>query len=254
MRWNSGRLHLRTKNIIPFSGILAVPGSTHLSGALPQIRQDAGETVIITRDPWDSEYTCRGRLWGGMPPPLPPLLPGSRILDLGCGDGKAVSCLVQRGCRVTALDRSSRAVHLCRHACPDPEHACILIADAQQIPFRDASFDVVIAFHVTGHIPHAGRLRLAGETARLLADGGKLFFRDFSTHDFRYGKGVLTETGTFERKNGISTHYFTREEVHALFLGLAIRDLRYHTWKLTVRGTTYVRGEIVAEFEKLPGA
>jgi ubiquinone/menaquinone biosynthesis C-methylase UbiE len=46
------------------------------------------------RDAWETGYRTRGRTWGGSPGCLPPIHPGSRVLELGCGDGKTLSFLV----------------------------------------------------------------------------------------------------------------------------------------------------------------
>lgn len=202
------------------------------------------------QNPWDVDYQRRGRLWGGSTSHFPHLLPSFRILELGCGNGKNVLSLVQAGCSVTAIDSSAHAAILCRNTCTDPDHARILIADGRTTPFRNESFDVAIMSHITGHLSLAGRSQLAGEVLRLLLPGGAMYFRDFSTGDFRYGRGTETEPGTFTRKNGIATHYFTDDEVLSLFSGLAAISLEQHRWDMRIRGTVYPRAEIVAEFKK----
>lgn len=209
-----------------------------------------GISLNPTPDSWDNDYQRRGRLWGGSAPPFSELPCSSRILELGCGNGKTTASLVGAGCTVTAIDFSSQAASLCRQTCTDPERVRILIADIRKTPFCKESFDIVIASHVTGHLSHSGRRELAGELFRLLAPGGTIYFRDFSTGDFRYGCGNETETGTFTRKNGIATHYFTENEVLALFTGLTVQSLVQHQWKMRVRGTVFPRAEIVAEFKK----
>lgn len=202
------------------------------------------------QNPWDVDYQRRGRLWGGSASFLP-RLPGSfRILELGCGDGKTTASLVQTGCSVTAIDISPHAASLCRNTCPDPDRVGILVADIRNTPLRDQSFDVIMATHIAGHLLQGERRKLAGEVLRLLVFGGSVYFCDFSTGDFRYGRGVETEAGTFTRKNGIMTHYFTDEEVLTLFTGLAVQSLVQHRWEMRVRGMVLPRAEIVAEFKK----
>ena len=201
-------------------------------------------------NPWDEDYQRRGRLWGGSASFSPRIFPLSRILELGCGNGKNVSSLISAGCSVTAIDSSSHAATLCRNTCTDPDHAMIVIADGRATPFRDESFDVVIASHITGHLSLSGRSHLAGEVLRLLRSGGTMYFRDFSTADFRYGRGREIEPGTFTRKNGIATHYFTDNEVMLIFSGLTAISLVQHRWEMRVRGTVFPRAEIVAEFIK----
>ncbi len=199
---------------------------------------------------WDDNYRKRGRLWGGSVAPIPGLHPGMRILELGCGNGKTVSSLVQAGYRATAIDLSAPAARLCRRTCPDPERVEILVADARQLPFRDRSFDLILASHVAGHLTPDGRNRLATEADRLLAHGGRVIFRDFSTTDFRFGRGEEIGPGTFLRKNGIATHYFTEGEVRDLFASLSMRSISEHRWSLRVRGVVYLRAEIVADLGK----
>jgi SAM-dependent methyltransferase len=203
-----------------------------------------------SHNPWDNDYQRRGRLWGGTASPLPPMPRSSRILELGCGDGKTAASLELAGCSVTAIDFSSHAASLCRNTCTDPDRVRILIADIRNTPFRDESFDIAIASHITSHLSLSGRRLLASEVFRLLAPEGTLYFRDFSTGDFRFGRGKETETGTFMRKNGIATHYFTDNEVLTLFSGLAVQSCIQHRWEMRVRGTVFSRAEIVAEFKK----
>jgi SAM-dependent methyltransferase len=213
---------------------------------------DGKSPMTGTVSPWDKDYVCRGRLYGGSAPPLPGMPASARLLEIGCGDGKTVSQLVQKGFPVTALDRSPPAVSLCRRVCTDPDRLRLVVADGTQAPFRSGSFDAVIAFHVTGHLPEGRRRKLAAEIQRLLVPGGTFYFRDFSVRDFRYGKGGVTEPDTFIRKNGIITHYFTGTEICSLFTGLVVRRLEHHAWEMRIRGRAFLRDELVAEFQK-PG-
>jgi ubiquinone/menaquinone biosynthesis C-methylase UbiE len=204
------------------------------------------------QNPWDDEYRNRGRLWGGSTPRFPRLRPSDRVLELGCGNGKTVSSLSQAGCHVTAIDISPHAASLCRKTSPDPDMAGILVADCREMPFRQESFDVVYAAHITGHLLSEGRCQLAREVLRLLRPGGTVCFCDFSTEDFRYRQGRETEEGTFVRKNGIITHYFTEKEVMTLFTSFTVQSLVQHRWDLRVKGEVFPRAEIVAELKK-PG-
>jgi SAM-dependent methyltransferase len=205
---------------------------------------DAGQ------NPWDEDYRRRGRLWGGSASFLPRLAGSFKILELGCGDGKTTASLVLQGCSVTAIDRSPRAASLCRNSCADPDRVGILIADSTRTPFCNESFDVIIASHIVGHLSRDERHRQAFEVLRLLVCGGTFWFCDFSTGDFRCGRGAEIEEGTFMRKNGISTHYFADDEVPALFTGLAVQSLVQHRWEMRIRGRVFPRAEIVAEFKK----
>jgi SAM-dependent methyltransferase len=202
-------------------------------------------------DRWDNDYSRRGRIWGGTVHHLPPLGDGERVLELGCGNGKTFLALAEKKCEVVGIDFSSSAVTLCRSLSPKDSHGEVAIADVGSLPFHDASFDSVIAFHVIGHLPEAGRIRCALESARVLRVGGTLYFSGFSVGDFRAGTGSETEPGTFERKNGIATHYFTGDEVRELFPSLQTHECKTRRWTMTVRGQPLPRAEIAATFKKI---
>jgi SAM-dependent methyltransferase len=94
-----------------------------------------------------------------------------RALDVGCGTGRHTVALVEAGARVIALDFTpemmARAreklrgmpVHWVRHALPHP------------LPFRDATFDLVVLGLVLEHVLEV-REALA-EVARVLVPGGR---------------------------------------------------------------------------------
>jgi len=196
---------------------------------------------------WENDYKSRGRLWGSATKDLPELPPGSRVLELGCGDGKTLSAM-PTDWRVAALDISPAALRLC-HPSLDSRIA-FLLADARSLPFRSESFDAVFAFHMTGHLPFSGREALATEAARVLRRGGRLFFREFGSDDMRAGKGEEVESRTFRRGGGILTHYFTESEVADLFCELEVCSVRTHCWKMRVEGKGLMRSLVEAVLVK----
>jgi len=199
---------------------------------------------------WETDYALRGRIWGGAVHHLPPLGAGLRVLECGCGNGKTFSALIEKNCDVVGVDFSSSAAILCRTLIPKNAPGNVAIADIRSLPFADASFNSVIAFHVFGHLPEGGRICCARETARVLMDGGTLYFSGFSREDFRAGTGRETEPGTFERKNGIATHYFSENEVQALFPDLTVCECCTRRWTMRVLGRSLPRAEITAMFKK----
>jgi ubiquinone/menaquinone biosynthesis C-methylase UbiE len=206
----------------------------------------------IPDDAWNQAYLTRGRLYGGSPPPLPGLPPGSCILEIGCGDGKGLGPMLSRDWNVTAIDRAPVAVSLCRSLKGREHSGGLLVADAKTLPFRQASFDAVFCSHILGHLDRPGRIAAAAESTRVLRQGGLLFFREFSTGDMRAGSGVEVEPGTFLRNRGIMTHYFTEEEVCSLFYRLTPVDCTIQRWTIRIRGEDVRRSEIHACFRKTP--
>jgi ubiquinone/menaquinone biosynthesis C-methylase UbiE len=203
---------------------------------------------------WDREYNQKGPLWHG-PAHLDAVIPaGSRVLELGCGNGKTLSGLLSLGCRITAVDSSKRAVELCRELAlgRGRKDAEILLADACALPFTDSSFEVVLAFHVLEHLLSGDRKKAVSEIRRVLVPGGKALVRVFSTGDMRFGKGEEVEQCTFLRgKNRLAYHYFSKGEVEFLFGGFKPLGSEISQRKLTYSGKPHVRERILASFQKL---
>ncbi|MFA5332708.1 MAG: class I SAM-dependent methyltransferase [Methanoregula sp.] len=199
---------------------------------------------------WETDYRKRGRVWGGTAQNLPDIPPGSRVLELGCGNGKTFAALLERGCDTVGIDFSRNAVVLCSRSFGTSSQSHVVVAEAQNLPFADGSFDAVVAYHVAGHLDSCGRIDLSREAQRAVHPGGNLWFSGFSVGDFRAAKGTVSEPGTVVKKNGIATHYFTKDEVIRLFSGFSCQDCGMHRWYLTVRGRNFLREEIIARFTK----
>ena len=199
---------------------------------------------------WEDEYAKKGRIWGGAVYHLPEIPRGERVLELGCGNGKSSRALVERGCDVVGIDLSRSALCLCRSSVPKCAVGQTLLADACSLPFADGTFFAVVALHVIGHLKEGDREQAARESVRVIRPGGTLYFTGFSREDFRAGNGCETEPGTVLRKNGIATHYFSKEEVLNLFDGLCPVGCTTRRWTLTVRGQAFPRAEIAAIFTK----
>jgi len=214
--------------------------------------KDINEKIRVTqgKEAWDDEYCRKGVLWSGLTHELPELPAGSRVLELGCGNGKTLPALIRKGWNVTALDCSQKAVSMSRNLVKGSSPAEIMVADACHIPVRDITFDAVFAIHVIGHLQEPDRNKIASEVTRTLKPGGILFFCEFSTEDVRFGKGRETETSTFMRGTKIITHYFTLKEASDLFSGLTGKSITLHQWPMRVRGNNLVRSEVIGIFSK----
>ncbi|NYT17227.1 MAG: class I SAM-dependent methyltransferase [Methanomicrobiales archaeon] len=186
---------------------------------------------------WEREYRIRGRKYGGAPRDLPSLAPGARVLEAGCGDGKALAAMASRSWSILAVNPLLGAVEY-------------VLADAAALPFRDETFDAVFLTHSAGHAPEPARNILASESSRVLRSGGRLFFTGFSTADFRSGRGTAIDPSTRLNGDGILTHYFTRDEVILLFSLLVPVSVSEETWSMKIRGRTLQRAEIVGEFQR----
>lgn len=100
-------------------------------------------------------------------------LAGKDVLEIGCGTGVHARLLAQAGARVHAVDLTPTAVELTRARLElHGLEADVREADAEQLPFPDASFDFVWSWGVIHHSAHTERV--AAEIARVLRPGGRV--------------------------------------------------------------------------------
>ena len=108
---------------------------------------------------------------------------GLTLLDVGCGPGWLTVQYAQGGARVTAVDLTPRAVELTKKYLENTGlDATVREGNAEQLPFPDNHFDVVVSSGVLHHTPDTPRA--IRECWRVLRPGGtaKLTF---------YYKGIL---------------------------------------------------------------
>lgn len=142
-------------------------------------------TPMDQKELWDGLYRANGRAWRGNSRIPDPLSGMGDALDIGCGNGKTVSTLIDLGYRVTGADFSSEAVNLCTERFGDT--ARFVTCDASDLPFPDGSFDYVTAVHLLEHIEDSAMQTVADEILRVLRPGGYAFVRSFTPTDMRSG-------------------------------------------------------------------
>lgn len=98
---------------------------------------------------------------------------GLAALDIGCGTGFLSLELAARGHRVTGIDFAPEMLALAKQKA-EAAGAAIRFehADAENLPFPPASFDLVITRHVLWTLPHPEAA--IGEWIRVLRPGGRL--------------------------------------------------------------------------------
>lgn len=107
----------------------------------------------------------------GFPDEFFPFAPGAEVLDIGCGPGIWTRELARRGYITTAIDLTSAAVVIARHSLQLFGLAGTVVeGDAENLPFRDASFDGVASHGVIHHTPDTAKC--VREISRILRPGG----------------------------------------------------------------------------------
>ncbi|GLX36000.1 methyltransferase [Streptomyces roseochromogenus] len=100
--------------------------------------------------------------------------PGDRVLDAGCGTGRALTPLraaVGPSGTVLGVDLTERMLAAAREAGRDAD-GTLLLADVARLPLRDGSLDAVFAAGLIAHLPDPAA-NLA-ELARVVRPGGRL--------------------------------------------------------------------------------
>ncbi len=121
------------------------------------------------------------------------MLHGESVLEIGCGPGDAIARLVREGRarRIVAIDHApdmvAAARALNRPAVRD-RLADIREASVSEMPFRDGSFDAVLAVNSIQFWPHL-RLDLE-EVLRVLKPGGRLIVAMRMTMEWRARRRV----------------------------------------------------------------
>lgn len=97
---------------------------------------------------------------------------GRRVLEIGVGMGADFVRWARAGADVVGVDLTERAVSLTQERlAAEGLHGEVRVADAEALPFEDASFDVVWSWGVLHHTPDADHALV--EAARVLRPGGR---------------------------------------------------------------------------------
>jgi ubiquinone/menaquinone biosynthesis C-methylase UbiE len=102
-------------------------------------------------------------------------------LDIGCGPGRATMYLYASGAGVTAVDISATSLGRARKRTPN---ANFVRATTMSLPFRNASFDLVVSDGVIHHTPKAHSAFV--ESVRVLREGGYLYLGVYNRQRYYY--------------------------------------------------------------------
>lgn len=100
---------------------------------------------------------------------------GLKVLDVGCGGGFSCEYLAKRGAIVSGIDQSENCIRAARkhaaenHLAIDYRHGF-----AENLPYADQSFDVVVCVDVLEHV--SDLRQTIAETHRVLKPGGVFCF------------------------------------------------------------------------------
>jgi ubiquinone/menaquinone biosynthesis C-methylase UbiE len=111
------------------------------------------------------------------------LRPGSKVLDVAAGNGNATLAAARRWCDVTSTDYVRALLNNGRdRAAAEKLKVEFREADAENLPFADKSFDVVMS--TFGVMFTADHDKAAGEMLRVCRSGGKIGMANWTPEGF----------------------------------------------------------------------
>lgn len=155
---------------------------------------------------------------------------GRDVLDVGCGNGAVVRWLGERGAQALGAECGALMRRQALEADPDNPHRYV-DAPGENLPFDDASFDLLIYANSLHHVPIALIPQALREACRVLRTGGLLCViePDVMDRDYAVGfpvtderaplslvQGLLADPGRFGFGNPQHSRY-DREDVYTDF-------------------------------------
>jgi ubiquinone/menaquinone biosynthesis C-methylase UbiE len=158
-----------------------------------------------------------------------------RVLEIGVGLGTDHVQFARAGADLTGVDLTPKGVELVgRRLALEGLESDLQVADAERLPFEDASFDVVYSWGVLHHTPDTPRA--IREAIRVLRPGGRLCVMVYSRHAW-VSYGLWVRNGPLSRRpfrsiadvlhhhmESLGTKGYTKRELRRMFAG--VEDLR----------------------------
>jgi ubiquinone/menaquinone biosynthesis C-methylase UbiE len=169
-----------------------------------------------------------------------------KVLEVGCGYGRACSFLCENLFTVTGVDVDRVQI---RSAMEEAKihgingEIVLLVDDAGHLCFRDGSFDAVTMLAVLTLVSKSDRQRIVDEAWRVLKPLGYVFVEEFGrtwknpvyAKRYRDDLSVTGEIGTITVRDEYGKilhfgHHFTRAELVGLLKGFNVMSLEKDTF------------------------
>ncbi|MBF9032432.1 methyltransferase domain-containing protein [Rhodobacterales bacterium HKCCE3408] len=149
-----------------------------------------------------------------------------RVLDLCCGQGNVTEALTRAGHDVIGADFSAQMLSFARERLP---RGTFVEADAQDLPFADSEFDVVVCSFGLMHVPD--QPKALREVRRVLKSGGQFVMTSWCGPDvspvFQVFYGSVQEHGSpaVQMPESPNFHQYANEELARTLLADAQLEL-----------------------------
>ena len=160
-----------------------------------------------------------------------------RVLDVAAGNGNATLAAARRGCQVTSTDYVAGLLERGEErARAERLEVKFQVADAEALPFEDASFDVVLS--TFGVMFSPDQAKAATELARVCRPGGRIGLANWTAEGFigqvfkTLGRHLPPPTGVEPPSRwGVETHLHTLFDERAAAIAVTQRlfNFRYRS-------------------------
>lgn len=177
----------------------------------------------------DEFSVSRFRIWKHVRQFLDNLLPNTKILEIGCGNGKNMK--YRDDLDFYGIDNSEVLVDICQK-----KGLKVIHGDALKLPYDDNSFDAIIMIAVIHHINPNEHNIVLNEISRVLKPDGKCFITNWAVEqpsdtkrNFHVGLNMVTWKGKENEPlpYWIMDEKTTHEFKHKLPSSLICKDI---TW------------------------
>jgi ubiquinone/menaquinone biosynthesis C-methylase UbiE len=169
-----------------------------------------------------------------------------KVLEVGCGYGRACFFLLENRFSVTGVDVDKGQIKQVIQKAKTrkiSEEMAFLVDDARHLCFHDSSFDAVTMLAVLTLVPKSDRPKIMSEISRVLKPSGYVFIEEFGrtwrnpvyAKRYRDDFHMTGEMGTITVKDESGKilhfgHHFTRKELVELLEDFNIINLERDTF------------------------
>jgi len=176
-----------------------------------------------------------------------------KVLEIGCGVGIDGMEFAQNGAEYIGVDASKKSIELAKsYFAFEGKKTNLLVADAEMLPFKDNSFDLVYSWGVLHHTPNTQKA--INEAYRVLKPGGQCIIMLYNVHSlvalqlyliyglFKYKPFISISKLFSEHHESPGTKAFSNSEIKSMFKSFG--DIRIKNiltpYDFIIRRNTYL--------------
>lgn len=161
------------------------------------------------------------------------ITPGSKVLDIGCGEGRNMASILKQTPYVYGIDNDQKVVDDAIKNFKDIDTVKVLKTEAINLPFKNETFDVVTFLMILPNL-EINKKETIKESARVLKKEGVLILSTFAETAFEERMKIYKQVNADIKKiegtkftfNGFTSEQFSLQELIELgdIAGLKLVD------------------------------